>query len=149
MLRYYEVKLTKLRDAGLIVGQIKQAKLGNEHLLMMTSYHSANSSRVGQSFRYDPILHGGAYGNASSIRESLPVIPHISERSELDLPPISDHVNSSEASQRKILREAVIKTTVNPFGRAIETQEPIEIITKADHSGFDDSRSDVMTEHAN
>jgi hypothetical protein len=35
ILKFYEKDLMKLSDAGDIVGQIKQARLGCEHLLML------------------------------------------------------------------------------------------------------------------
>jgi len=40
LLKYYENELLRLRDAGQIVGQIKQARLGCEHLLMLSSQPS-------------------------------------------------------------------------------------------------------------
>jgi len=47
ILAHFEPKLIKLQDAGMIVGQIKQARLGCEHLLMLSSsQHSLASSRV-------------------------------------------------------------------------------------------------------
>lgn len=37
LLKYYEKGLLRMHDAGQIVGQIKQARLGCEHLLMLSS----------------------------------------------------------------------------------------------------------------
>jgi len=37
ILKYYNDKLLTLNDAGYIVGQIKQARIGCEHLLMLSS----------------------------------------------------------------------------------------------------------------
>lgn len=45
LLGYYEKTLLRLRDAGQIVGQIKQARLGCEHLLMLSSQPSLQSSK--------------------------------------------------------------------------------------------------------
>ena len=45
LLKFYQEDLLKMKDAGQIVGQIKQARLGCEHLLMLSSQQSIHSSR--------------------------------------------------------------------------------------------------------
>ena len=52
ILSFYQPELLKLDDAGLIVGQIKQARVGCEHLLMMTSLQSEVTNKLKQGESY-------------------------------------------------------------------------------------------------
>lgn len=52
LLKFYEKDLLRMNDVGQIVGQIKQARLGCEHLLILSSQPSLQSSRRNKSQKY-------------------------------------------------------------------------------------------------
>lgn len=60
LLQHYEKDVLRMRDAGQIVGQIKQARLGCEHLLILSSQPSIQSSRRNMSVKGQSALRSSA-----------------------------------------------------------------------------------------
>ena len=150
ILKHYNDKLLALNDAGYIVGQIKQARLGCEHLLMMSSsQHSIQSGSkiLTHSFK------------EFSLRESVPVTAseqnnltdmqkdrkrrHSKNQSDLSMPfgltspqvPNESQVGIDELNgKEQLMFESAAGQEDEPFDKEAA-------------SVLDDSRSEIMTEH--